>query len=98
MGSEDKLPTVYIVDDDQHARGLLEQLVRSSDYATEVFVSAESFLNAVDQQSTGCLFVDLRMPGMDGLELHQKLQNDGYRLPTIMITADVDVPSAIAAI
>ncbi|MDX1564329.1 MAG: response regulator [Phycisphaeraceae bacterium] len=99
MSSNESLPTVYIVDDDPHARVLIEKLVQSADYPTRCFESAESFVQAAASGGPrGCLLLDLRMPGMDGMSLHKQLQADGHALPTILITAHADVPSAIEAI
>jgi two-component system response regulator FixJ len=98
LGPPDSLPTVYVVDDDSDARQLLTHLLKSSDYSVSCFESAEAFLAEVDRTATGCLLVDLQMPGMSGLQLHQRLQEDGRRLPTILITAHADVSSAITAI
>jgi FixJ family two-component response regulator len=90
-------PTVYIIDDDAASRASAAELVKTIDYPTISFDSAEQFLAAYDSQMRGCLIVDLRMPGMSGLELQDKLLEMGSQLPFILVTAYADVALAVRA-
>ena len=86
-----------MVDDDSGVREAMRELLRGDGRTVEIFASAEAFLDAYRPGGEGCLLVDARMPGMGGLELLQRLKNDGSRLPAIMITGDGDVPMAVQA-
>jgi two-component system response regulator FixJ len=90
--------TVFIVDDDPAVRTGLGALIESSGYAVETFGSAEDFLARPEPRSPGCVLVDVRMPGMGGLELQRELKRRGIALPVIIITAHGDVPMAVAAL
>lgn len=88
---------VYIVDDDAAVRDSLSLLLSLRGYRTATFASAEDFLDALRPEWKGCLIADIRMPGMDGLELQRELQRRGVRLPVVIVTAHGDVASARAA-
>ncbi|GMR07067.1 MAG: response regulator FixJ [Gammaproteobacteria bacterium] len=90
-------PTVYIVDDDPSVRDSLSWLLESENLATSIFASAEEFLDAYHHEWNGCITLDVRMPGMNGLELQEQLDQRGNSLPIIIITAHADVPMAIRA-
>ena len=90
-------PTVFIVDDDDEVRDSLEDLIDSVGYQTEKFASAAEFLAAFDPAKPGCLVLDIRMPGMSGLELQERLNEHGSALPIIFITGHGDVPMAVEA-
>jgi len=92
------LPTVYIVDDDDAVRGALGALLGSVSLHCEAFASAEDFLAVVSRDMRGCLLLDVRMPGMSGLELQRKLQELGITLPVVIITGHGDVPMAVRAL
>jgi FixJ family two-component response regulator len=79
--------TVYIVDDDEQARESVSALVRSMGLNTELFASAEEFLEQVHRVERGCLVTDLRMLGMSGVELQDALLQRDISLPVILITA-----------
>jgi FixJ family two-component response regulator len=81
---------VAVIDDDESVRIALRELMRSAGLAARVFESAEDFLSSGQQQQTGCLITDIRMPGMSGLQLQAKLNADHHRIPTIFITAHGD--------
>lgn len=87
---------VYIVDDDSAVRDSLRMLLESSGYTVRGFDTARSFLSDADLGS-GCLVVDIRMPGMSGLELQEELARRGVALPVIVITGHGDVPLAVRA-
>lgn len=80
-------PLVSIVDDDQGVREALQRMLRSHGFATAVFASAEQFLVSEHPGRTRCLILDVRMPGMTGIGLHDHLIAEGCRIPTILITA-----------
>jgi CheY-like chemotaxis protein len=85
-----ELPLISIVDDDESVREAVESLLGSVGYKTEVFSSAEGFLNSGVLHDTDCLVVDVRMPGMSGLELQRLLNIADYRVPIIFISAHDD--------
>ncbi len=91
-------PIVFIVDDDDAVRESLEFLMKSIDQPAESFASAQEFLDAYDQDKPGCLLLDIRMPGMSGLELQEKLDEMHAVIPVIFITGHGDVPMAVNAI
>ncbi len=88
---------VYIVDDDPAARESVAALVQSHGMRTREFPSAESFLEQIGDTLTGCLVLDVRMTGMSGLDLQERLAGSGVDLPIIVITAFADVPMAVRA-
>ena len=89
---------VYIVDDDDALRDSLAWLLDSAGYASESFASAEDFLGVYDEAMAGCLLLDVRMPGMSGLELYEELCSRHATLPVVFITGHGDVPMAVAAL
>ena len=93
-----ELPTVFIVDDDDGSREAVAALVRSLPALIETFASAEAFLQAFDVSRRGCLVLDIRMPGMSGLELYRQLRERNSQIPVIVITASGDVPMAVFAL
>ena len=91
-------PTVFIVDDDEPVRDSLKMLMRSVGLSAETFSGAAEFLEAYDPDRSGCLVLDIRMPGMSGMELQEKLNEIHAILPIIFITGHGDVPMAVKAI
>lgn len=91
-------PTVFIVDDDDAVRDSLSWLMRSVGLAAESFGSAQAFLDACDPERPGCLVLDIRMPGMSGLDLQEKLHQRHIQLPIIIISGHADVPMAVRAL
>jgi FixJ family two-component response regulator len=89
--------TVYIVDDDPDARESVAAVVHTRGLRVREFDSAEQFLEGFRDEGSACLLVDVRMPGMSGLELQQKLNDSGSSIPTIMITGFGDVSTAVKA-
>ena len=81
---------VSIVDDDESLRRSLRNLLGSVGFRVETFASAEAFLQSIHQEQTGCLVLDLRMPGMNGLELLSHLSGMGSRIPAVILTAHSD--------
>ncbi len=86
--------TVFIVDDDPSVRDSLSLLLSVRGYRTAVFASGESFLAAWTKEWAGCVLLDLRMPGMDGLSVQKKLAEMNCQLPVIVVTGHGDVGSA----
>lgn len=87
--------TIYVVDDDDAVRDSLVWLLESRHYRVESFASADAFLASYDADMAGCLVLDVRMPGMSGLELYERLQYRHATLPVIFITGHGDVPMAV---
>jgi len=83
--------TVFIVDDDASVRDSLSLLLSLKGLRTQVFATAEAFLETYRPEWRGCVLSDLRMPGMSGADLQQALQARGYTLPVVMLTAHGDV-------
>jgi FixJ family two-component response regulator len=90
MAIQRKGNMVAIVDDDDLMRSAVEGLLKSAGLPSQAFASAEEFLNSGQQRQVGCLVADIRMPGMNGLELQAKLNAEHCRIPTIFITAHGD--------
>ena len=79
---------IYILDDDESIRRSLKLLMVSYGFAVETFSSAEEFFSDVPNRVSGCLILDIHMPGLNGWDTQQRLINTGYKLPVIVITAD----------
>jgi FixJ family two-component response regulator len=90
-------PTVYVIDDDDGMRRALSLLLSTVGYKTQAFANPADFLVHFDADAHGCLLLDIRMPGMSGLELQQHLNRTGSMLPVIFITGHGDVPMAVQA-
>lgn len=78
---------ISVVDDDSSVRESLESLIKSVGHEVRVFASAEEFLDSPYLRQTDCLILDVRMPGIDGIELHRHLVNSGFKTPVIFMTA-----------
>ncbi|MBI4967549.1 MAG: response regulator transcription factor [Rhodospirillales bacterium] len=91
-------PTVFVVDDDAAIRDSLQILLSLAGFSVECFEGARPFLESGSAQRLGCLVADIRMPGMDGLELQQELRKRGSGLPVIFITGHGDVAMAVRAL
>lgn len=90
--------TIHVVDDDEAMRDSMSWLLEGEGYRVACFASGESFLQARHDQMRGCLVLDVRMPEMSGLELHEKLDALGSQLPIIFVTGHGDVPMAVGAL
>jgi FixJ family two-component response regulator len=88
---------VFVVDDDASVRGALARLLHSAGYQTETFASAEGFLAQSRFDAPGCILLDVRMPGLNGLELQQALAAANRQLPIVFITGHGDVPMSVRA-
>jgi FixJ family two-component response regulator len=92
------MPNVYIVDDDVMAGHLLGQVLSAAGFAARSFASAQDFLDAAPWLAPGCLVADVRMPGIDGLELLRRLTERAMPFPAVMISGYADIPMAVRAI
>jgi two-component system, LuxR family, response regulator FixJ len=97
MKAKELVPTVFVVDDDEAVRKSLSLLLKSLGLATATYSSAADFLANYDLHQPGCAIVDVRMPGMSGLELQHELNRLGAIIPVIFITGHADVPMAVEA-
>jgi FixJ family two-component response regulator len=86
----DKVPLISIVDDDESVRQALKSLIDSVGFHAETFAAGEEFLNSRYVSETDCLIADVRMPGMNGLELQDRLKTISSRIPIIFISAHDD--------
>jgi RNA polymerase sigma factor (sigma-70 family) len=91
-------PTVFIVDDDQAVARSLRWLIESVQLKVETFASAQAFLDGHATTKPGCLVLDVRMPGMSGIELQERLTVQRIRVPIIFITGHGDVQMAVRAV
>ena len=89
--------TVFVVDDDDAVRDSLRMLLKSAGVHAEVCASAQEFLSSYDASQPGCLVLDVRMPGMSGLEMQHELNVRGLSMPVIFITGHGDIPMAVEA-
>lgn len=89
--------TIFVVDDDKAVRDSLSWLISSVGLPVETFASAQDFLDVYDPTRPGCLLVDVRMPGMSGLELQKRLAENPHCLPVIVVTGHGDVQMAVRA-
>ncbi|MEO6185129.1 MAG: response regulator transcription factor [Steroidobacteraceae bacterium] len=90
-------PVVFVVDDDTGVRSSIRLLLKSVGIAATPYGSAKDFLAAYDAAQPGCLILDIRMPGMSGLELQQELNRRGAVIPVVFITGHGDIPMAVEA-
>ena len=91
-------PLISVVDDNDSVRESLRGLIRSVGFAVETFPSAEEFLKSNHLSDTQCLILDVRMPGMDGLELRRRLVGSNRNIPTVFITAHGDATARLQAL
>jgi FixJ family two-component response regulator len=89
------LGAVYVVDDDEAVRDSLQWLLEGASFRVQTFDSAEAFLAGYDKDAIACLVLDVRMPGMSGIELQEELLARGAHFPVIFITGHGDVPMAV---
>ena len=90
-------PIVFVIDDDRMIRDGLQSLIRSVGLRVETFASAQEFLGAKRPDTPACLVLDVRMPGLSGLDLQLKLRDDGIPIPVIFITGHGDIPMSVRA-
>jgi FixJ family two-component response regulator len=97
MTAAPRVPTVFIVDDDEAVRSSLQLLLKSLGLPAVTYVSAMEFLAAYAPEQPGCVILDVRMPGMSGIEMQDELNRRGAVIPVIFITGHGDVPMAVEA-
>jgi FixJ family two-component response regulator len=90
-------PIVFVIDDDRMIREGLQSLIRSVGLRVETFASAQDFLIAKRQDAPSCLVLDVRMPGLSGLDLQLKLSNANVQIPIIFVTGHGDIPMSVRA-
>ena len=88
---------VFVIDDDEAMRDSLDFLLGSAGFHVRVFESAQAFLSSLPVAGAGCVVTDIRMPGMDGLELLKRLKTEKIALPVVIMTGHGDVPLAVDA-
>jgi two-component system, LuxR family, response regulator FixJ len=91
-------PSIFVIDDQEAVRNALSEMLRVFGHRVQAYDSAERFLQALSSACTGCIVADVRMPGMDGIELVRELARRGICLPVVLISGHADVPMAVAAI
>ena len=91
------IATVYVVDDDEALRRATARLLTAHGFTVRLFGSAEEFVAAFDPEASGCLLLDLRMPGQSGLELQRSLAERGALLPVVFLTGHADVSTSVNA-
>lgn len=89
--------TVFLVDDDSSVRRALARLIKSAGYQVQTFVSAREFLDRMPEAETACLVLDVRLPGLSGIDLQRELQRTNLILPIIFITGHGDIPTTVKA-
>jgi len=92
------MTAVFVIDDQNSVRHALGEMLRVFGFTVEVFESADRFLQTVVPGRTGCVVADVRMPGMDGIELVRELARRKIALPVVLISGHADVPMAVAGI
>jgi len=93
----DAKPVIFVVDDDASVRKSLSRLLGSHGLTVETFDSAEQFLKREPYDGTGCIILDVRMPGLSGIALHDELARTDYHVPVIFITGHGDIPMGVEA-
>ena len=91
------IPTVFIVDDDDRMRAAMQRLLKTVGLRSQSFATPEEFLHHKLPDSPNCLVLDVRLPGMSGLEVQQKLNEAGAQIPIIFITSHGDIPMTVKA-
>ena len=91
-------PTAYVVDDDESIRTLWRWLMESNGMAVQTFATAAEFIASYGRDAPGCLVLDLRLPGMSGLELQEYLKRQGIEIPIVFVTGHGDISTAVSAL
>jgi len=91
-------PTAYVVDDDESIRSLWRWLMESNGIAVQTYASAAAFIGVYRRGDPGCLVLDVRLPGMSGLELQEYLRHEDIDIPIVFVTGHGDVPTAVSAL
>lgn len=91
-------PVVYVVDDDPQTCRAVAELVHTFGYRVQLFESPTDFLESVDESCPGCVVLDLRLPGLDGMEVHQRLLQRGIALPVVVLTGYADTSTTVRSL
>lgn len=97
QADEIEAPVIYVVDDDPSVRDSLEDLLSALGMRPRLFASAQEFIGSIIPDTPGCIVLDVRMPGMSGIEFQEWLATSGIRLPIIFITSHGDIPMSVRA-
>ena len=92
------VPLISIVDDDDALRNSLDDLIQSIGFRTQGFPSAEAFMSSNEARDTACLILDVRMPGMNGLDLQRQIVAANWRMPIIFVTSHADNDARVRAL
>lgn len=95
--NDDAAAIVFVIDDDESMREALKSLIRSVGLKVEAFTSAQEFLQSTRPDVPGCLILDVRMPGLSGLDLQRDLTETNIHIPIIFITGHGDIPMSVRA-
>jgi FixJ family two-component response regulator len=98
MSAPESVPTVHVVDDDATFLKAVSRLLRASGYVVRTFTSARSFLEEIPAHASGCVIIDLNMPGLNGLDLQEALERASCTLPTVFLTGYGDIPTTVRAL
>jgi two-component system response regulator TtrR len=98
VSANDARPTAYIVDDDEAIRTLWRWLMESNGIAVQTFATAAEFIASYRAGGLACLVLDVRLPGMSGLELQEYLKREGVEIPIVFVSGHGDVPTAVSAL
>ena len=90
-------PVIFVIDDDASVRKGVSRLLRSLGFDVEIFASAEQFLARESHQGIGCIVLDVRMPGLSGMDLQDELNRAGHNLPIVFITGHGEIPMSVQA-
>ncbi len=91
------IPTVFVIDDDAHVRAAVQGLLKSVGLRSESFETAQAFLGSKRPEGPSCLVLDVRLPGINGLEFQRELADKGLLIPIIFITGHADIPMTVKA-
>jgi FixJ family two-component response regulator len=93
----EEVPTVFVIDDDAAVRAAIQGLLKSVDLRSESFGTAQEFLRRKRPDGPSCLVLDVRLPGVNGLDFQRELADQGFRIPIIFITGHGDIPMTVKA-
>lgn len=97
IDSDARAPLVHVVDDEDSVRRSLDFLLRTAGFSVQRWSDGPAFLKGADKNAHACMLLDIRMPGLDGLEVQQHMANDGFNLPVIVLTGHGDIDLAVRA-
>lgn len=98
MGTNDVVPTIHVVDDDLSFRGAVRRLLLACGYEVVLYESADELLEKLPSPERGCILLDVKMPGVSGPQLQERLAAMGYTVPIVFMTGHGDLPTSVRAI